>query len=218
MKSAWFWLWALPTPAMAQMVEVPDEPSKPATGKARAREYFQTRENEVAPAKAARRPAQEGGTPRYLALHIGSFFTSSAYSWGRNNQEDVGKLNAGLTYRLGEWVNSMDWALRVDYTNYQLDEGSARKLSFGAILTFPDSNSRFPLYFGGGLGAGFFIKQIDDQSAIALDYSLFGGARFLDVIDNLGFMVEVGLKNHLHLLETGQFNGVFINVGTVFAF
>ena len=32
-------------PAMAQMVEVPDEPSKPATGKARAREYFQTREN-----------------------------------------------------------------------------------------------------------------------------------------------------------------------------
>ena len=153
-----------------------------------------------------------------MALHIGSFFTSSAYSWGRNNQEDVGKLNAGLTYRLGEWVNSMDWALRVDYTNYQLDEGSARKLSFGAILTFPDSNSRFPLYFGGGFGAGFFIKQIDDQSAIALDYSLFGGARFLDVIDNLGFMVEVGLKNHLHLLETGQFNGVFINVGTVFAF
>lgn len=213
------WLLALcmfASPLMAQMVEVSEEGSKPATGKAKAREYFQDRQS--SPGSASRRPAQEGGTPRYLAIHVGSFFTSQAYRWGNGEQDDVGKLNAGVTYRMGEWVNSMDMNLRVDYTNHQLDEGSARKLSFGGTVTFPDANSRFPLYFGAGLGAGFFLKQIEDESAISLDYSLFAGARFLDVIENLGFMVETGLKNHFFLLSDGQFNGVFVNVGTVFAF
>jgi hypothetical protein len=198
------------------MVEVKDDgstakPAAPATGKAKAQEYFQGR--------APRKPsADSGATPRYLALHIGSFFTSQAYKWGRGDQDDIGKLNAGLTYRLGEWINSADMAMRVEYTNYQLDEGSARKLSFSGIVTFPDSNSRFPLYFGGGLGAGIFIKQLSGEGALALDYQLIAGARFLDVFENVGFMVETGLKNHLHLASDGQFNGVYLNVGAVFAF
>jgi hypothetical protein len=47
---------------------------------------------------------------------------------------------------------------------------------------------------------------------------LVAGARFLNVIDTMGFMIETGLKNHIHLLSDGQFNGVFVNVGTVFTF
>jgi hypothetical protein len=62
------------------------------------------------------------------------------------------------------------------------------------------------------------IKQIADESILALDYSLVAGARFLNVIDTMGFMIETGLKNHIHLLSDGQFNGVFVNVGTVFTF
>jgi len=204
-------------PALAQMVEVQDN-NEPAVGRQKAQEYFKGRQAPVA-APGTRRLATDGvGAPRYLAIHVGSYFTSQAYKWGKGDQDDKAKLNAGVTYRLGEWVNSMDLALRIDYTNFQLDEGSARKLGVGVIITFPDANSRFPLYFGGGLGAGFMIKQINKESALALDYSLIAGARFLDVIENVGFMVETGLKNHIHLLSDGQFNGVFINVGTVFAF
>lgn len=220
MKSFLIALLMLSVQAYGQAVEVQDEPvrpepTKPATGKEAAGEYFKARKADT----NARRVANDGGaTPRYLAVHVGSFFTSQAYKWGEGDQDDPGKLNFGVTYRLGEWVNSMDFAFRFDYTNYEFDEGNARKLSFGGILTFPDANSRFPLYFGGGIGAGFFIKNIRKESALALDYQLIAGARFLDVFENVGFMVETGMKNHVHLLSDGQFNGVFINVGSVFAF
>jgi hypothetical protein len=212
-------------PAFAQMVEVQDEPapvqeapkSTPATGKKKAGSYFQTRKANKPAAESPRQPAGDGA-PRYLALHVGGFFSDQGYNWGHGDQEDIGKFNMGLTYRLGEWVNSMDWALRVEYTTYSLDEGTARKISFLPIITFPDANSKFPLYFGAGVGAGFFVKQLAKESALAVDYQLFGGARFLNVIDQVGFMVEAGLKNHLQLFSDGQFNGVFINVGAVFTF
>ncbi len=201
------------SPAMAQLVEVPEE-STTEVGTEKAREYFKERKRE---SSAVASPSA-GAAPRFLALHLGSYFSDQGYKWGKGNQEDIGRLNAGVTYRMGEWVNSADWSLRIDFTSFELDDGLARKLSFGAILSFPDANSRFPLYFGGGLGMGFFIKQLEDESPITLDYALFGGARFFDVIDAVGFMVEAGLKNHLHLLSDGQFNGVYFNVGTVFAF
>ena len=215
MKSLLLGLLILTSQAFAQAVEVQENGE---TGQKRAREYFQKRPKNESQETYSRRPASDSATPRYLALHLGTFFTSQAYKWGHSDQGDKGKLNVGLTYRLGEWVNSMDLALRVDYTTYDFREGQARKLSANVIFTFPDANSRFPLYFGAGIGPGFMIKQIADESILTLDYSLIAGARFLNVIDTMGFMIETGLKNHFHLLSDGQFNGVFINVGTVFAF
>lgn len=213
---------ALSVPALAQMVDVTDESSSsnPPVGREKAQEYFQTRKGQpAAPRAPYRSPASEGlGAPRYLAVHIGSYFTDNGYKWGDGDQENIGKLNAGVTYRMGEWVNSMDLSLRIDFTNYELDEGDARKISFGTILTFPDANSAFPLYFGVGLGAGFFIKQINDESVMSLDYSLLAGVRFFNVFETVGLMAETGLKNHLHLFSDGQYDGVYFNVGCVFAF
>ena len=202
--------------AFGQAVEVTDEAPAPVTGREKAESYFQDRK--VSRVLPPRRTASEGSLPRFLALHFGTFFSDEAYNWGRNGQSHMGRLNAGLDYRLGEWVNAADLALRVDFTSYNLEEGAARKLSVNGIITFPDANSHFPLYFGIGLGPGFFIKQIQNESALALDYSLFGGVRLQEVIDQMGFLVEVGLKDHLHLFSDGQYNGIYINVGTVFAF
>lgn len=206
-------------PAMAQQVEIKDE-AEPAvkSGQEKAKEYFGERKRSDARFRTGADAPTVEGTPRYMAIHVGTFFADQAYKWGKGDMDSIGKLNAGVDYRIGEWVNSMDLGFRLDFTSYGLDEGNARKLSTGLILTFPDANSRFPLYFGGGLGAGFFIKQINNESALALDYSVFGGVRFLDVIERLGFMVEAGLKNHFHILSDGQFNGAYINVGSVFAF
>jgi len=219
----------LAAPAFAQMVEVKDNNESQTSGREKAREYFKERQGSKSDESPRRAAHEVGATPRYLAIHMGTFFSSQAYKWGDGDGDDAGRFNMGVTYRLGEWVNSMDLALRFDYTSYRLQENidtatntmvdrDARKLSFGLILTFPDANSRFPLYFGGGLGAGIMMKQLDDESALMLDYSLLAGARFLDVFENVGFMIETGLKNHISLLSSGQFNGVFINVGTVFAF
>jgi opacity protein-like surface antigen len=214
-------------PLHAQMVEVTDEANPPSqqqqaqpkntNGQERAQGYMNDRK--PAPRQQAAARAEDGGpAPRYLDVHIGGFFDSQGYKWGHGDQNHIGKFNAGIDYRLGEWVNSADFLLRVDFTSYSLDEGNARKLSVNAIVTFPDANSRFPLYFGAGIGPGFFIKQIPDQSVLALDYSILAGARFLNVIERLGFMVETGIKNHIHAFSYGQYNGIYVNVGTVWLF
>lgn len=212
-------------PALAQMVEVQDAPAQdapaaksPATGKKKAGTYFQTRKNAKSNESSRAPAADTGAAPHYLALHAGGFFSDQGYNWGHGKQEDIGKFNIGVTYRMGEWVNSMDFALRFEYTSYSLDEGDARKISVVPVLMFPDASSKFPLYFGAGIGPGFFIKQLNKESAIAADYQLFAGARFLNVIDQVGFMVETGLKNHLQLFSDGQYNGVYVNVGAVFNF
>ena len=124
----------------------------------------------------------------------------------------------GLTYRLGEWVNSMDLNFRVDFTEYSLLEGSASKLSFLPMITFPDVASKFPLYFGVGAGLGVFMHQLDGESSVAFEYQVIGGLRFFNVLPNTGFFLEGGLKNHILLLTDGQFNGPFVALGSVFLF
>lgn len=174
--------------------------------------------NEKANGHPNRSVASTGGQ-HYLALHAGGYLSDTAYKWGESDSvSNIGKANLGVTYRVGEWVNSMDLSFRVDFSTFKLAEGSASKLSFLPVVTFPDASSRFPLYFGGGLGAGVFVSQVAQESSISFDYQLIAGARFFDVIGSTGFFVEGGLKNHLFLLSDGQFNGTFAAVGTVFSF
>lgn len=183
----------------------------PKVGREAAAGYFQRRS-----------PTQEvssGPADHYLALHVGRFMSSEAWEWGQSSRkENVGSNTFGLTYRMYEWSNSMDLAIRVDFTEYNVADEKPLKMSFLPMLMFPDATSRFPLYFGGGIGMGVFFKQIKDKSPLALDYQLIVGARFFDVFENVGFFVETGLKNQLLLTSSGQFNGVFLSGGAVFTF
>ena len=195
------------------------------TGKDAASKYFIHRRQSASnqsqqPAASAtqRAPAQVGSQQRYLALHIGSFIDDDAYKWGGPHQENVGRLNTGVTYRIGEWTGSMDLLFRGDFTTYNLPGGRPQKLSLLPIIAFPDAASQFPLYFGAGAGLGVFFKQLDGESALSFDYQIIVGARFFDVIDRVGFTIETGVKNHILLLSDGQFNGVFLSLGTVFQF
>lgn len=163
--------------------------------------------------------SQLSSNDHYLAVHLGGYVSDNAYRWGsRDNQTDIGDATVGVTYRIGEWVNSMDLALRLDYSAFGLADGTAGKLSFSPIITFPDASSRFPLYLGAGVGLGIFTKQIEKESALSFDYTLVLGARFFEVFANTGFFVEAGIKNSLFLLTDGQFNGTFVAVGPVFTF
>lgn len=216
-------------------VEVSDSPSysqasrRPVVGRRAAAKYMPTRN----PNQAVEVVGEQQGQPavvssggsgmdqdsHYLAVHIGGFVSDTAYKWGSpNSQKDVGNLNLGVTYRLGEWINSADFAIRVDYSTYEVRNQAASKLSFLPVITFPDATSKFPLYFGVGAGVGVFVKQFGGESALAVDYQLLLGARFFDLFNNAGFFVEAGLKNHLMMLSDGQFNGTFVAVGSVFTF
>lgn len=194
--------------------------SQPRVGRDEAAKYFQRVEDpaeyNVGNGSTSR---ARGPDDHYLALHFSKYMASQSYDWGDNGQEDdVGGNSFGLTYRVGEWQNSMDLNLRLDYSEYNLAGGRPTKLSFLPLLTFPDAGSRFPLYFGIGAGLGVFFKQLDGKSAVSFDYQLIAGARFFDVFENTGFFIEAGLKNHLLILSSGQLNGTFLAGGLVFTF
>ena len=211
-------------------IELPDEepsayPEKEATptGRKAAEKYMaprkSTRSRNISGVGSGGGGGSRGGGDHFLAVHLGMMVTDNAYKWGgRDSSGNVGKWNAGVTYRVGEWVNSMDLNVRIDVQRFQLDEGNATKLSFLPVITFPDASSKFPLYFGIGAGLGVFAQQISNESALAFDYQLIAGARFFDIFDNTGFFVEAGMKNHAHLLSDGQFNGSFVALGAVFTF
>ena len=184
---------------------------QPKVGRDAAARYFQS------DVEAA--PQFNGGGDHYLALHLVKYMSNQAYEWkGTGKREDVGEAMVGLTYRVGEWYNSMDLNIRIDFQEFDLDDKKPLKMSLMPLITFPDAGSRFPLYFGAGAGLGVFFKQVEDESSISLDYQLVLGARFFDVFENTGFFIESGLKNHLHLLSSGQLNGTFLTLGAVFTF
>ncbi len=166
----------------------------------------------------SRGPASIAKESHYMAVHIGTFVGDDSYKWGSEHESNIGKLNIGVTYRLGEWANAADLDFRADFSTFNLAEGAASKLSLLPVVIFPDASSHFPLYFGAGAGPGFYLKQISGQSQISFDYQLFLGARFFNILDSTGFFVEAGIKNHFHLLSNGQYDGSFVAIGALFTF
>lgn len=199
----------------------------PVVGREAAQKYFQKNSDEVTyeqnggdlTSTGSRSSRNLGNTSSFLALHYGRFVSGEAYSWDKKGTvDDVGKNQFGLTYKFTDAYESLDMAIRVDYLEYELGEKDPTKLSFMPVITFPQASTGFPLYFGIGAGLGVFLKQESGKSALSFDYQLFAGARFFNVFENTGFFIEAGLKNHLHLLSTGQFNGTYLATGLVFTF
>lgn len=153
-----------------------------------------------------------------LMILVGPYVDSVSYAWkGSDKRTKIGTSSYGITYLFEQW-NSVDVNFRADFTEYKIDDENFLKLSLLPLWTFPLMESRFPLYFGLGAGMGVFFKQVQDESNLSLDYQLVAGVRVPDLLGTSGFALEFGLKNHLHLLSDGQFNGTFLNVGAVFTF
>ncbi|MEZ0391852.1 MAG: hypothetical protein ACAH59_06535 [Pseudobdellovibrionaceae bacterium] len=188
----------------------------PRVGRKEAAKYFSS-DLEPSSETASRAPSSAGGD-RLLMLHIGAYSQSASYNWkDSDKRQGVGKATYGVTYLYDQW-SGIDVNIRFDFNEYKIDDESATKLSAMPLWTFPMSESRFPLYFGAGVGAGVFFTQLPEESNISFDYQLIAGARFMDLIENFGAFVEFGLKNHLHLLSDGQFNGTAWSAGAVFTF
>ncbi len=215
------------------LVGVTSWAQQPEVGKRAASKYFQR--NAVRGGEAVsddsspnerrsrrREPANDGGTSssdHYLQIHFGKYLSAQAWEWGqRGKQEDTGEYTLGVTYKFDQWGDFADINLRIDFNEYKVVDKKPMKMSVLPLVLFPDSGSRFPLYFGAGAGFGVFFKQVEDESTLSLDYQLVLGGRFFDVFENGGFFVETGLKNHIQLLNSGQFNGTYLSVGALFTF
>ena len=187
--------------------------SKPEVGEKAARKYFEERES----SKSERSPSNEGS--RYLALHFGPFLNDKQYRWGdKDRSEDVGQLIFGVDYRMGQWTSSMDLLLRADLISFDIDEENPLKLSLMPVVTFPDVEGNFPLYFGAGAGVGVFFRQLDDESELSFDYALLTGVRFPELFESGGLIFEAGYRGQVFLLSSGQHTGVYVTVGGVFNF
>ncbi|MBC7752726.1 MAG: hypothetical protein H7Z71_00715 [Moraxellaceae bacterium] len=155
----------------------------------------------------------------FMALGFGTFSDGTAYNWAHNGKEEkIGKWGADLTYRFAEQEYLFDESLRISYNQYRPAEQDSSKLSLLYAITFPEAASKFPIYFGGAAGLGVYLKQIDQESLISFDYQLYLGLRAFNLFDSVGFYVEGGLRNHLHITSDGQFNGTFLSLGTIFNF
>ena len=154
---------------------------------------------------------------RLLSLHIGGYIHSKASQWGDESYAHrVGGKTMGVTYKIGEWVRTMDLNLRIDYFQYELGNEKPIKVSFVPLMTFPDASTNFPLYFGLGAGMGFFLNQLERESNLSMDYQLIFGVRWTDLWNHSGIFIESGIKDHVHLLSDGKFTSQFLTAGAVF--
>lgn len=187
----------------------------PVVGRKAASRYFEKDQESI-----ERGPAQSGGGGgnSLIMLSLGTYIGSKTYQWkGGDSRDNVGRATYGVTYLFDEW-HGLDMNFRADFSEYRLDSDYAKKLSFLPLITFPRAETRFPLYFGIGAGLGVYFQQVSEESNISLDYQLVAGGRFMDLFENFGFFFELGMKNHLHLLSDGQFNGTAMTAGGVFSF
>jgi hypothetical protein len=214
----------LPSSRFAENEEDEVVYEKPKVGKSAATDYFKARkkvatESGLGTESTPKRTMAATGE-RILGLHLGTFINDKQYRWGdRKKSEDPGELIAGVTYRIGEWTSSMDLNFRTEIITYEIDGEKPLKLVVGPLVTFPDARGDFPLYFGAGVGVGIFFEQVGDESDLSLDYSLIIGTRFWDLFpDGGGLFIETGLKGEVHLLSSGQQEGVFLTAGGIFTF
>lgn len=203
-------------PEVIGTIDQSEAAPKKKVGEGAAREYFTERKN-----SESNNSDHESGAEgvRYMAIQLGSFMSDTQHRWGgARRADDVGELTLGVTYRVGEWVNSMDLLARIEYQMYEIDNQTTKKLSLLPMITFPDVRSGFPLYFGAGAGLGLFLDQVPDESDLSLDYQIIAGLRLMDMFENGGVILETGLKGHFHLIGSGQFSGTFLSVGGAFTF
>lgn len=215
-KAAWFAVFLIGIGVSAQQSTPKVGRSSSTTGKEVAAEYFTPNQNEVRSDEGASQT--HGPADHYLALHLGKLLSGEAWQWGSDEkQKDSGSYTVGVTYKVQQW-QLFDLNVRIDFNEYKVSRESPLKMSLMPLLVFPEATSEFPLYFGFGAGPGVFFRQVEQESQLSLDYQLLLGARFFNLGGAGGFFVESGLKNHLHLTSSGQFNGAFLALGGLFTF
>ena len=188
--------------------------SAPKVGRGAAAKYLSPSTTEVGEPSSKHRSAGDG----YLYLMAGPYVNSASYAWkGGDKRTGIAKSSYSITYLFDQW-NSLDTNIRIDFTDFVLEDDKALKMSLMPLWTFPMVETRFPLYFGFGVGLGIFFKQIENESNLSVDYQAVTGLRFPDLFENTGFVFEFGLKNHIHLLSDGQLNATSLTVGALFSF
>ena len=152
-----------------------------------------------------------------MSLYYAPFLENRTYAWGKKGQTHL-HHSLGFTYLIQASPSLWDFNLRSEMSFYRVENKKISKLSIFPLLTLPEVATAFPIYFGLGVGPGFFFEQIGEESYLSLDYQILVGLRWINLWPRIGFFLEYGLKNSIHLLDDGQVNATFVSLGGIFIF
>ena len=179
------------------------------TGKAAAMKYFT---DQPASIKAPRGPASSGTSYGQLfSVSAGTLIQGKSYQWAG---EDLGGWNMQIAYRRNAGYY-LAQAFHLEFQKFTEAQQEFSKISLLLNFVFPRSVT-FPVYLGVGAGPGFFLKQLVNESSLTLDYKGYVGLRLNQ--EHSQFILESGIKNHVHMLSDGQFIGWFISSGVAYKF
>lgn len=181
------------------------------TGRDAAMKYFT---NQPASIKAPRAPASSvsgSSGDRLFSISAGTLIQGKSYQWAG---EDIGGWNVQMAYRRSPGTY-LAQAIHLEFQKFTENRKEFSKLSLLLNFVFPKSVT-FPVYIGAGAGPGFFLNQLVGESSIAVDYKAYVGLRLNQ--EHSQFILESGVKNHVHMLSDGQFIGWFVSSGVAYKF
>ena len=180
------------------------------TGKKAAMKYFTKKPASTSTFKAPRGPASTSYA-QLFSLSAGALVNGKSYQW---LDDELGGWNLQLSYRRATtgWLAQ---AFHLEFQKFTTLEEEFSKVSFLLNFVFPRSIS-FPVYIGAGAGPGFFLNQYNNESLWTMDYKGYIGLRLNQ--DHSQFILESGVKNHVHMLSDGQFIGWFVSSGVAYKF
>jgi hypothetical protein len=190
------------------------------TGKSAAMKYFtKTR----APAQAAPAPAVQTtnsmtqSVPRstqargLVGISVGSLLNSQSYGW---IDEDTGGWSVEAKY-MRPSTSYLARGYHIELQKFGYQERELTKLSFLLSFSFPN-NISFPVYIAAAAGPSYFVHQAQGNSEFAIDYRGYVGLRFNGSFGQ--YFLQSGVKNHVHVIDSGQFIGWFFSSGVAYTF
>ena len=186
------------------------------TGKGAAMKYFVPNESQssVKSGKSvvSRGPAQANmETENLLGLSVGSLLNSKSYGW---LDEETSGWSVEAQY-LSQGEDYISRGYHFELQKFSSKERELTKLSFLVSFNFPRRLS-FPVYLGVAAGPSYFVQQLKGSSEFALDYRAYAGLRLSGTYGQ--YFLQSGVKNHVHVLDSGQFIGWFFSSGVAYKF
>lgn len=151
------------------------------------------------------------------------YILSSGFSIYRLNSDKrfkpVSSASLSFTQKVAEIRNVGDIQLRPSLLVSQMETGKEISLELSSLMTFPEIQRRFPLYYGAGLGLGFYpFYVLEKKSTLSFHSSFLLGLRFFEIYYNLGGGLEFDLKIQFPFSEKKFYIDTMLRFQFIFLF
>jgi len=114
----------------------------------------------------------------------------------------ISSVFLSFTQDIKKFENIGDLQLRASLMASELESDKEISLELTSLFTFPEIETRFPVYFGLGLGFGFYpFYIIEKKPSFSFHSPFLLGLRFFELYSNLGAGAELDLRIHFPLNE-----------------